>query len=287
MKNGAFLIIVLTALISCKSKTKTPVSDTVLQTINTSVKPSLLQQFKPIMQGSWIKSDYITDLSQTKSPYISSKKLTNAVALEIELNEVQDDSVKVGVSLNNHEGTEFTLFFKQGHKPNSLKTNWVDYKVSSNFYELGYQITGGDTSLFLYHYNKNNHIIDSVKYTRVLAKQKDNDLGYGITYITNKLLISGNYELIEDNGATSKISFNNEGKVSGFPDYETYYVNTDFVAGPQNDLDQFSFNINTKQQKDYLFKINLDTLNIYNIDFSADSVHLKWGTLKYKLVKRK
>jgi hypothetical protein len=287
MKNGAFLLIVLTALISCKSKTKTPISDTVLQKTNTAIKPSLLQQFKPIIQGSWVRSDYITDLSQTKSPYISSKKLTNAAALEIELNEVKDDSVKVGVSLNNHEGASFTLFFKAGHQPNSLKTNWADYMVSSNFYELGYQITGGDTSLFLYHYNKNSHIIDSVKYTRVLAKQKDNDIGYGITYTTNKLLISGDYELTADNGATSKISFNNEGKVSGFPGYETYYVNTDFVAGPQNDLDQFSFNINTKQQEDYLFKINLDTLNIYNIDFSADSLHLKWGDLKYKLIRQR
>ncbi|WP_146203112.1 hypothetical protein [Mucilaginibacter oryzae] len=254
---------------------------------NTNTISGLVQQFKPFIQGIWVTSDYITDLSRTKSPYISSKKLAGAAALEINLDSAEKDSTVVGVSLNNHEGASFTLFFKPGHQPNSLKTNWPDYEVNSNFYELGYQIAGGDTTLLLYHYNKNNQVIDSVKYIRVLAKQKDNDLGYGITYITNKLLISGNYELTDTNGTTSNISFNNEGKVSGFTGYETYYVNTDFEAGPQNDLDQFSFNIYTKQQKDYLFKIKGDTLNIYNIDFSADSVHLKWGELKYKLVRRK
>ncbi|AYL97290.1 hypothetical protein [Mucilaginibacter celer] len=287
MKYRLFLVLAATAFISCKSKTKAPVYDTVSQKTSAGSQLNLLQQFKPFIQGVWVTSDYIVDLSRTKSPYISSKKLAGAAALAINLDSAEKDSTVVGVSLNNHEGASFTLFFKPGHQPNSLKTNWPDYEVNSNFYELGYQIAGSDTSLLLYHYNKNNHIISSVKYTRVLPKQTDKGMEYGITYITNKLLISGNYELTDTNGTTSKISFNNEGKVSGFAGYETYYVNTDFVAGPQNDLDQFSFNIGVQQQKDYLFKINKDTLNIYNIDFSADSVHLKWGELKYKLVRSK
>ncbi|HEX8021566.1 hypothetical protein [Mucilaginibacter sp.] len=287
MKNSSLLILILIALISCKSKTKAPVSDSVLQRTSVDTHSTLLQQFKPFIEGIWLTSDYITDLSRTKSPYISSKKLTGASALAINLDSTEKDSTIVGVSLNNHEGTSFTIFFKPGHRPNSLKTNWVDYKVRSNFYEIGYQIAGVDTSLVLYHYNKNNQVTDSVKYTRVLAKQVDNDMGYGISYITNKLLISGKYEMLDANGVTSKISFTNDGKVNGFPDCETYYVNTDFVAGPQNDLDQFSFNIGTQKQKDYLFKTNRDTLNIYNIDFSADSLHLKWGDLKYRLIRTK
>ncbi|SEO20769.1 hypothetical protein SAMN05192574_10681 [Mucilaginibacter gossypiicola] len=291
MKNSSLLILIFVALISCKSKNKTPVSDTALQsnkqTANTSTNQDSLQQIKTIMNGVWVKSDYINDLNRTQSPYLSSKKLSGIAALEISLGSTESDSLVVDISLNNHEGANLTLFLKQGHQRTSFKTNWIDYKTPANFYELGYKIASGDTSLLLYHYNKNNRVIDSTKYVRVLDKQTVNDMGYGINYITNKLLITGDYVMIDDNKKRSSITFTNEGNVSGFPDYEAYYVNTDFVAGPQNDLDQFSFNINTPQQKDYLFKIKGDTLNIYNTDFSADSIHLKLGTLEYKLVKRK
>ncbi|GGB12067.1 MULTISPECIES: hypothetical protein [Mucilaginibacter] len=291
MKNSSLLILILIAVISCKSKNKTPVSDTASQsdkqTANTIPNRDSLQQIKTIMHGNWVKSDYIADLIRTKSPYISSKKLSGIAALEISLGSAKSDSLVAGVSLNNHEGANLTLFLKQGNNRASFKTNWIDYEVSTNYYELGYQITGGDTSLLLYHYNKNNQVIDSTKYIRVLDKQIVNDMGYGIDYITNKLLISGDYIMTGADGKQSSVTFTNAGKVRGFSEYETYYVNTDFVAGPENDLDQLSFNVDTHHQKNFLFRVKGDTLNIYKTDFSADSIHLKWGKLEYELVKRK
>ena len=197
------------------------------------------------------------------------------------------DSIIVGVCLNNHEGTQFAIYFKPGERSNSLKINWPDYKVPENFYELGYKTKNNNTSLILYHYSKNKHILDSTIYVKVLNSQSSDDAGYGIQYITNKELISGNYLTSDIDGSSFKVNFNNEGNVSGLLDYKTYYMSTDFEVGIENNMDQIYFNIDTKKQKSYLYKFNADTLNLYETTENSDSTKLVLGKLKYKLVKQK
>jgi hypothetical protein len=179
------------------------------------------------------------------------------------------------------------LFLKSGHLPTSLKIDLPDYDVKSNFYELGYEVNKGETNLVLYHYNSNGKIIDKTLYTKVAdSPETGDDAASGIDYITNKKLFSGKYELIADNVST-EVEFNDAGKVTGFPDATKYYVLTDFMAGPANNLDQLIFNLYAPEQICYTYTFNADTLSLYEIKPNADSTLLLADKLKYKLVRKK
>lgn len=288
MKNILYALLCTSLLLSCKSNSKQSVGDTTSNNSLTDSTQKLIAQFKPFIQGVWVKSDYIDAVSKTKSPYKSSDKLGGVASVFIDFPVEKADSIHIGYSLNNHEGSEFTLYFKTGQMPTSLKIGLPDYDSKSNFYELGYAITNKDTSLILYHYNKANQIIDKTRYTRVAAKAIDgSDAAWGIQYITNKKIITGNYMMADSTGSVSKCAFTNEGNVSGFPDFKSYWVNTDFEAGPENNLDEIFFDLYSKQQKSYAYKILLDTLKLYDVIANADSTEDVVGKLRYTLVRKK
>lgn len=158
---------------------------------------------------------------------------------------------------------------------------------------MGYEISAGDTSMVLYNYDKDNTLLGSTKYTKVLNKPLKNDLVPLLQYAINKKLFAGTYSFSDINGKTLKATFTNDGKVIGLPDFKTYYVSTDF--GPESDRDQlffdiqpdkFFYDLEPKDQKRYLFKLAGDTLNIFNISPKRDETGgLNFGSLKYSLVK--
>jgi len=286
MKITLTLLLLATVLLSCKNNTKPTTKDNTPVTILNSSQ-ALIQRFKPIIQGIWVKDDYINDITKTRSPYNSRSKLNGVASVTIEMDSIKNDSLDAGVSLNNHEGSDFTIYFKTvGNKHNSLKINRKDYEVKSNFFELGYCIKNNDTSLLIYHYNKDNKLLDSTRYLKVIQSESNNDMGYGIQYITNRILITGKYTFTDSTGHVEKIGFTNEGDVAGFLNFKTFYINTDFIAGPENNLDVIDFDINNNQ-KEYAFKFNADTLSLYETKDNADSSLLVLGKLKYRLFKTK
>jgi len=287
VKKFLCLILIASTLLSCKSNSKQTVKDTATNTLTIDSSSALIKTFKPIIKGMWVKSAYIDELNKTRSPYNSWPKLNNVAAMEIEADSIKADSLVAGESLNNHEGTNFTVYFKRGHKKGSLNIGLKDYDVSTNFYELGYVITSVDTNLFLYHYNNKNQILDSTKYTRVLSALLNDDMGSGIEYITNKTLITGKYTYVDSTGTISKVEFKNDGKVSGFLGFKSYYLNTDFMAGPQNNLDVIDFDVNTDKQKEYAYKIDGDTIGLFTTKSNADSTKLLLDKIVYKLTKTK
>lgn len=284
MKNRLYVLLILSACFSCKSKSNQNTKDS---TVTNTQTEALIKKFKPILQGVWVKADYIADIIKTRSPYNSKSKILGIASIEVEMKDLTRDSILAGVSLNNHEDAQFTIYFKPGERSNSLKINWPDYEVKGNFYELGYDIKNSDTSLVLYHYTKNQHLLDSTIYSKVLNSQSSDDAGYGIQYITNKKLISGSYVASGIDGPSFKANFDNEGNVSGLLDFKTYYMSTDFEVGIENNMDQIYFDIDTKKQKSYLYKFNADTLNLYETTENSDSTKLVLGRLKYKLVRQK
>jgi hypothetical protein len=287
MTKPLILLLIASTFISCKSNTKQTIKETTTKTSSDNFSADLITTFKQVLQGEWVKIDYIEKLNQTRSPYNSWSELTGVAAMSLETDSIKADSLIVGESLNNHEGTNFTIYFRQGHKFASLKISLKDYDTPANFFELGYVITSVDTSLFLYHYNNKNQILDSIKYTRVLHAQLNDDMSSGIEYITNKTLITGEYILTDSLGAISKVELKNDGKVSGFLGFKTYYINTDFMAGPQNNLDVIDFDVNTDNQKEYGYKINSNTISLFTTKSNADSTKLLLDKLAYKLVRTK
>lgn len=288
MRKILSLLLVTFSFISCKNNTKQIIKGTTTTKIaSANSSTDLIKSFKPIIQGVWVKSNYVEELNKTRSPYSSWAKLTDVVEMNIQTDSVKADSLIVGESLNSHEGTSFTIYFKKGHKLGTLKISLKDYTTPTNFYELGNVITSTDTSLFLYHYNNKNQILDSIKYNKLSGAQINDDMASGIEYITNKILITGKYTVTDSLGAISKVEFKNNGKVSGFSDFKTYYINTDFMAGPQNNLDVIDFDVNTDKQKEYGYKINANTIDLFTTRSSADSTKILLDKLVYKLVRTK
>ena len=288
MKNAFYYILAISMIISCKSSVKTTIKVDSLSAGKTPEKTnSVIDKLGPFFYGVWVKSSYIEDIAKTKSPY-STSELGGVASFQIGKLGPKDDSTHVGYSLNNHEGSDFVLYLKTGHKLTSLKTNLPDYDVKSNFFELGYTINNKDTVLMLYRYNKNNHIIDSTRYSKVADEAKgENDAAWGIQYITNKTLFTGKYISTDTTGATSKIQFTNDGKVSGLLNFKDYFINTDFGATPEDDLDEIVFDLYSKKNTLYSFKINADTLNLYDTHYNSDSTKILLSKRVYKLVKQK
>lgn len=241
----------------------------------------------PIFNGVWVLTDYINEIEKSKSPLLSSNKLKDIVTLIINSTN-SSDSIVVGASLNNHEGYNFTTYFINGQKPNSLKTNIPDFETETNFYELGFESTNNKISLILYHYSKANKLIDKKRFTKIRDKQLENDASWGLQYVVNEKLFKGNYLLIDSTNSSLKISLKSNGSMTGHPTFKSYYVFTDFMGGPETILDGILFKMNDNNSKWFAFKIYGDTTFLYNTTGNEEAGELlQLDKLKYKLVRQK
>jgi len=279
MRRLTYIFLTFFILTSC-SNDKTSTVDNGSNQID-----SLKQKFIPTLNGVWVLTDYIKAIERTKSPLKSADKLQGVVTMIIEA-DIKSDSIYVGASWNNHEGYNFSTYFIQGQKQNSLKTNIIDYDEKTNYFELGFETINNKTFLVLYHYNKTNKLIDKKEFTKIADKQQDNDAAWGLQYIVNEKLFSGNYLLIDSINTTTKVNFKSDGSLTGYSDFMTYYVFTDFMGGPETSLDGIAFNVNEKNSKWFAFKIYGDTTFLYSTTGDEEAGELlQLDKIKFKLVR--
>jgi len=183
------------------------------------------------------------------------------------------------------KGGDVIIYLKKGMNPDALPLK-INDGDGEYYKEIGYVINKADTSLMIYQYDKNKHLVDETRYTKTVEEEVDNDMSYGIQYITNKQLVTGKYTATDSTGAVSAVEFTNEVKIMGFSNFNTYYITTDFVAGAENNIDEISFYVNDKQQQDLAFKIDADTLSLYHTTANAKATMLFLGKLAYKMVRR-
>lgn len=279
MKKILFTFLVVSVFISCKSKTNPTVNDSLVNNSPTKNQTDeLIQKFKPFIQGVWVKADYFNKVIKTKSPLAAADEATGITTMYINTDHIKGDSIVVSAGIDNHEGGNPVLKFQPGKNPSS---------IIFNDGELSYSVENGDTVLTLLQFDEAKKLLIKTKYIKALNKQADDDIGYGMNYIINKNLISGNYTLTDSLGIKTRVTFNNNGKVSYFPGLKTFFIDTDHGNDPMSNLDNIVFNFNTKNYAFYAFKINADTLNLYDTYANADSTELILGKLKYKLVRQK
>jgi hypothetical protein len=280
MRQISYVILTFFILTSCSNE-KTSASHQDAGQID-----SLKQSFIPIINGVWVLTDYISEIEQTKSPLKSADKLQGVVSMIIDAT-IKSDSIEVVASWNNHEGYSFSTYFIAGQTGNNLKTSLKDYDDKSSFYELGYETINEKTFLFLSHYAKNNHLIDKKSFTKVADKQQENDPSLGLQSIVNEKLFSGKYLLFENTNTGTKINLESDGSLTGHPDFKTYYINTDFLGGPDTTLDCIVFNNNEKNSKEFAFKISKDTTYLYNTIGDEEAGELsQLDKIQYKLVRQ-
>ncbi|MFN8713875.1 MAG: hypothetical protein ACK5Z2_13600 [Bacteroidota bacterium] len=254
--------------------------------VQTNQADSLKQIFAPILKGTWVLTNYMNAIAQTKSPLKSAEKLQGFVALHIN-DANQSDSMAVDASLNNHEGFAFVVYFQAGQNSACVKTNLIDNDDKSAFYELGYEIVDGSAFLFLYHYNKSNALLDKTQFSKVADKQIANNPSAGLQYMVNEKIFSGNYLLIDTKNSSQKISLKSDGTLSGHTTFTTYSVTTDFLGDPEPGFDEIVLNPQTINATSFAFKRANDSIYLYNtIGNEATGEPLKQGKIQYTLVRQ-
>jgi len=279
MKNYCLILLCFSVFAACKNNRKSGANDTLVKhTAPKDQSDEIIKKFKPIIQGVWVKSDYVEKVIKTKSPLAASDLATWITVFYINTDQVTGDSIRFMVGYGNHDSGDVTIKFQPGKTPGTILFNGQD---------LSYSIENGDTSLLVPQYDEAKKQYFKTKFRRVLKRQPGNDLGYGLYNYINKSLVAGNYKLTDSLGSTSKISFSEDGKVRGFLNCKTYFINVDLNSDIDDNLDELSFDTDTRHNLSYSFKIIADTLNLYETHENADSTELVLGKLKYKLVRQK
>lgn len=273
LKNLIYAISCIFFMVSCKSGTKQPAQ------VSIATKPdptqSLIQNIKPVIQGVWVKQDYIEKIIQTKSPIQATDKVTGITTMHINSAQIDGDSLIVRVGYDNYQPGDVMLKFRPG-KNRSAFLFGED--------ELGYSTQNNDTTLVLYQYYNKKWI--PTPYVKALKKSTGNDLQEGINFLINKGLIAGNYTLKDSTGKVNDVVFKNDGTVSGLSNFKRYFVENSFESKKMNNLDQLTFNIFSSDEKTYTFKIENNSLNLYEVKANTDSTLLVKGKLKFQLLRK-
>ncbi|GGH13428.1 hypothetical protein [Mucilaginibacter phyllosphaerae] len=251
MKRVICFPLILSIFLSCKSKTDDSEQGSSSR-LNQS--PALIQQFKPMINGVWVKKDYIKKVKKSKSPLEAVDKGRGITVLYIDTAKLTGDSIIVPVILNNHEGSNLTLKFQPGRNTTTI-TLGKD--------ELSYKLKK-DTNLIIYHYNPDTRETNTDQYIKAMDKQPAAGLAPGMNFMINQAILSGRYEGADASGKKITANFTNDGKVTGLAGFTTYYIQNDLITDPDHSHDEIIFNLGTTGQKAYSFIINKKTLSLYD-----------------------
>lgn len=276
-----WLVLLIPAIISCESKKKVnKTQDTISNQFPISpAKPGFASE----LNGDWVKTEYIESIRTTKSPSRSHNKIDGYSSLIIENAGDQQDSLSVGCSLNNHEGSQFTIY-SELKKETRYKTNLVDYENKGSYYLLDYSAKPSDTSIALLHYTKDNKLLKKTNYTRILAKPlSKGSAESGIQYIVNKEIFSGRYRYTDSLGQTVNVTFRPEGIVSGLSGFHTYYIGTDFDGNDASAADLVGFDIYQDNKRYFVFERKGTKIFLYDYKDKDDGINVEKTSLIYTL----
>lgn len=287
MKYFLYFLLISSACLSCKTKDKQNTKDSLAVSTPLNETQQLIDKFKPILQGVWVKSDYVDDVAKTRSPLAAFPKADPTITtMVIEADAIKGDSVMIDVGYGLHEGGNLILRFHPGKINSSIVGYSSGGNIANSNYEFTYSTKKGDTTLTLYTYDEHKKLADSAKYFKAFHDQRGKELGYATYYSINRVLFAGNYSLTDSLNNTATIRFTSDGKMSGLNDLKTYFIAVDFTTPPKN-MDEIYFSDGNKDQRSYTFKFKADTLNLFETSFDKDSIDLIKGKLKYQLIRKK
>jgi hypothetical protein len=227
---------------------------------------SNVNDIRGAIHGIWVREDYINSLKTTKSPSKSSEFLIAEVSLNIKSIGRTQDTMDIGVSFNNHEGGSYRVSL-QSFKDNKA---WIyaPEQVKSNR-EIEFAISNCDTLIFITKYSKTGKVLTKVKYIKVLSNPTiaNGDMGFGVDYITNKILFEGTYSIFDANNAllATHVTLDPFGKIKGWPFVSSYEVLTDFTVYEEDDVDDvivFWEDKTVKAKHGLIFKIDNNSVLI-------------------------
>ncbi|MGZ3872199.1 MAG: hypothetical protein ACXVJD_04745 [Mucilaginibacter sp.] len=237
----------------------------------------LIAKFKPVIQGVWVKKDYIDKIARSKSPAAAANLAEGITTIYFDTGKIQGDSLVANAAWGNHEGGNITLYFKRGKRPGVILLGKDN---------LGYTVSGKHALLIIYHTEKGK--TTAVKYVKALNKQPDDRLDAGMNYLINSALVAGDYTATDSAGKQTPVSFTKSGQVSGFGGFKTYFLKNDIGGEPMNNLDEivFNFRADKNSRRNFAYKIKGNALLLYDSHPNADSTALITGKRVYQLVRQ-
>ena len=269
MKSYFYALVLISLLTSCKSNTKPFAND----------DQGLAKKFSPPFRGVWVKKDYIDMVLKTGSPSAARNAAHDMTMMYLSADSIKGDSIVVPAIVQNRYPSRLVLKFKLAKTDSVLSF--------ANRIDLSYSIKKGDTVLAYTYYNDYFKKIVTTKFTRALIKKPRGDLYYGMHYLINKELVTGAYTFTDKSGTSRKITFTNDGKVTGFYHYYDYKIRFDFDSGPMSNLDEMELYSDPAHYIIYTFKIDSGALTLYEVSPNTSSTILVKGKIACKLTRAK
>lgn len=232
-----------------------------------------LSSIKPIIQGIWLPREYVTDIYKTQSAYSSHNVIPDIAEMQINPDDIKNDTLYVGSSLNNHEGYGFRIWFVKRNDQIIIESDVRNWDSDQSYSELKYKIAK-DTILQLITKNKTGIITDSIDYLRIRDKEFITQFGgLGFEYLARKILLNGTYEVYDSNKTSlGDVSFNaDEASIEGFK-HKFYTFQTDFIAGPSYSGDYIILRPNENDYQNteaYVVQNISDTLVFFDTEEKA------------------
>jgi hypothetical protein len=259
-----------------------------------AVSTSLAKQIGPAIRGVWVKVAYMDALARTHSARMVNEFQRNPgegiTAFVIEPRQLRGDTLLVYTILNNHEGGEDQLVFRETEHPRGLE--FISYVEDGENFELAYAFRTRDTMLALNRYNRRGRLIETTAYRRVrfrpgAAPNLNEALGQGLSQSVNEALIAGRYSGVDSAGRSVQATFNPDGAVRGLGQFRTYQVHIDFNGGPTTGEDMLFFDMqNSKRRRDLGYRFAADTLRLFSL--RTDSLEQPYlHRLLYTLIRRR
>lgn len=237
---------------------------------NPTSKEIDLSSIKLIIQGVWLPMIYVQDIYETQSAFSSYRSIPDIAEMQINPEEIRDNTLHVGSSLGNHEGYGFRIWFKEKNDQIIIETDVRDWDSEQFEFEVKYKIEQ-DTILQLITKDKLGNVKDSIDYLRVRNKEFITDFGgHGYEYLARKILLNGSYDILDS--AKSNLGeayFDAEdASIKGFK-FKYYTVLTDFGGGPSFEGDHIIFRPEEEDYKNtesYVLQNVSDTLILYSTE---------------------
>lgn len=236
----------------------------------------LINRFGPVLNGVWVKADYIEKIKATKSPLAANDMANGITTMVIHMDSLKSDKLIAAAGYGNHEGGDATIIFKPGKASSTILLNGDD---------LSYKVENGDTVLYLEQTLSQNQKKVMVKYIKSPIKHSEY-LGTGIDFMVNKALVAGDYTAINKPGQI--IKFTEDGQLSGLENFKTYRINIDLNSDIMDNLDEIELIVDKhRPTTHYAYKIKADTLKLYEMHANEDSSAMIMDKVKYTLVRKK
>jgi hypothetical protein len=252
--------------------------------------PLDLESFAVKFGGVWLPKEYVNEIKKSKSAYLSHNSIPIISELTITENNLKNDTLFVGSSLNNHEGYGFNIWNSGETKENKFSNNIFDWQTDKK-YVFKYNVANKSISILIT--NDNGVTENQIDFIKVLdSKFVSNYGGVGYEYIARNYLINGKYQILDSlKNDLGIANFDPKtGEIENFK-YGYYTIATDYIANPSYPSDHIIFRLESEEylNQKYLCVINRnDTILLYETEEIVTDSTYDFGLtdIKYYMIEK-